>query len=241
MLRLRSCRRAARRHLLVLAVACSALVGALQASAAEPGELLAMPATPAAGSGVVTLSTNDYRIGPSDQLEIDVFQIEELSGVERVNSRGYIKMPLIGSVKVAGLTQGEAENLITGLYSEEYLEDPQVNIDIIEYASQQVTVMGAVKRPGVFALKGRTTLLQALAMAKGLDGLPDKEGIIIFRANTEGKVVGYVVDLAQIENGQQGDPEVIGSDKIVVPVAGVASGIKGITDTLRGFVGFQRY
>ena len=165
------------------------VISAEQASAAdaEPGELRAMPATPAEGSGVVTLSTNDYRIGPSDQLEIDVFQIEELSGVERVNSRGYIKMPLIGSVKVAGLTQGEAENLITGLYSEEYLEDPQVNIDIIEYASQQVTVMGAVKRPGVFALKGRTTLLQALAMAKGLDGLPDKEGIIIFRREHRGQ------------------------------------------------------
>ena len=246
MLRLRRYRGDPLQHLLLLLLVLmgfTTVISAEQASAAdaEPGELRAMPATPAEGSGVVTLSTNDYRIGPSDQLEIDVFQIEELSGVERVNSRGYIKMPLIGSVKVAGLTQGEAENLITGLYSDEYLEDPQVNIDIIEYASQQVTVMGAVKKPGVFALKGRTTLLQALAMAKGLDGLPDKEGIIIFRANTAGKVVGYVVDLAQIESGLQGDPEVIGSDKIVVPVAGVASGIKGITDTLRGFVGFQRY
>ena len=229
--------------LLVLVMGCSAAVSAEQESAvsAGPGELHAMPATPAAGSGVVALSANDYRIGPSDQLEIDVFQIEELSGVERVNSRGYIKMPLIGSVKVAGLTQGEAEYLITQLFSEDYLEDPQVNIDIIEYASQQVTVMGAVKKPGVFALKGRTTLLQALAMAEGLEGLPDKDGIIIFRANKAGDVVGYVVNLEQIESGAAGDPEVIGSDKIVVPVAGVASGIKGLTDTLRGFVGFQSF
>ena len=229
--------------LLVLVMGCSAAVSAEQESAvsAGPGDLRAMPATPAAGSGIVALSANDYRIGPSDQLEIDVFQIEELSGVERVNSRGYIKMPLIGSVKVAGLTQGEAEYLITQLFSEDYLEDPQVNIDIIEYASQQVTVMGAVKKPGVFALKGRTTLLQALAMAEGLEGLPDKDGIIIFRANKAGDVVGYVVNLEQIESGAAGDPEVIGSDKIVVPVAGVASGIKGLTDTLRGFVGFQSF
>ena len=112
MLKLRRYKRVVCQHLLMVAVVCGAMVFAAQASAVEPGELRAMPATPAPGSGVVTLSTNDYRIGPSDQLEIDVFQIEELSGVERVNSRGYIKMPLIGSVKVAGLTQGEAENLI---------------------------------------------------------------------------------------------------------------------------------
>ena len=61
--------------LVVLAMGCSTAVSAEQESPAdaEPGELRAMPATPAEGSGVVTLSTNDYRIGPSDQLEIDVF------------------------------------------------------------------------------------------------------------------------------------------------------------------------
>lgn len=62
--------------LLLLVMGFTTVISAEQASAAEPGELRAMPATPAEGSGVVTLSTNDYRIGPSDQLEIDVFQIE---------------------------------------------------------------------------------------------------------------------------------------------------------------------
>jgi polysaccharide export outer membrane protein len=204
-------------------------------------ELQAMPATPAEGSGAVVLSSNDYRIGPSDQLEIDVFQIAELSGVERVNSRGYIKMPLIGSVQVSGLTQEEAEYLIAELYAVDYLEDPQVNIDIVDYASQQVTVMGAVERPGVFPLKGKTTLLQALAFAGGTARLAHEEGVVVFRANKEGVVVGYVVDLEQIQEGLKGDPEVIGSDKIVVPESGSASALKGITDTLRGFVGFERY
>ena len=54
-------------------------------------EMRTMPAVPDEGAGTVLISTTDYRIGPSDQLEIDIFQIEELSGVERVNSRGYIR------------------------------------------------------------------------------------------------------------------------------------------------------
>ena len=64
-----------------------------------------MPLTPEDGSGAVALSTSDYILGPSDLLQIDVFQVDELSGTERINAAGYIKMPLIGSVKVAGLTQ----------------------------------------------------------------------------------------------------------------------------------------
>jgi polysaccharide biosynthesis/export protein len=215
---------------------------AWSAAADDAGEngMRTMPATAEEGSGAVVISNSDYHIGPSDQLQIDIFHVEELSGVERVNSRGYIKMPLIGDVKVAGLTQEAAEDMIADLYAVEYLQDPQVNIDIVEYVSQQVTIIGSVERPGVFPLKGKTTLMQALAMAGGPAHLADEEGIVVFRANAEGLVTGYQVNLEQIQQGIKGDPEVIGNDKIVVPESGSAATIKGVTDTLRGFVGFKR-
>jgi polysaccharide biosynthesis/export protein len=205
------------------------------------GTMPAMPIVPAAGSGAVVISENDYRIGPSDVLEIDVFQVEELSGTERVNSRGYIKMPLIGSVKVAGLTREEAEDFIAELYSRDYLQDPQVNIDIAEYFSQQVTILGSIKSPGVYALSGKTTLMQALAMAGGTGRLADEEEIIVFRTDKHGSVIGYIVNLEEIQKGIKSDPEIIGNDRIVVPESGSKSLIKGVTDTLRGFVGFKPY
>ena len=204
-------------------------------------EMTSLPAVPHTGSGAIVLPESDYQIGPADELDISVFQVEELSGVEKVNSRGYIRMPLLGPVKVAGLTREEAEDLLAELYSQQYLQDPQVNIDIIDYASRQVTLIGAVEQPGVYPLKGQTTLLQALAMAGGLERLADEEEIVVFRSNADGEVVGYQVNLDDITSGDKRDPEVVGNDRIVVPESGSKSVIKGVTDTLRGFVGFTTF
>lgn len=200
-----------------------------------------MPLTPEDGSGAVALSTSDYILGPSDLLQIDVFQVDELSGTERINAAGYIKMPLIGLVKVAGLSREQSEDLITELYAEAYLQDPQVNIDIMEYVSHQITVLGHVTNPGVYPLKGKTTLLQALAMAGDAGALADEEEVVVFRSDESGVVVGYVVNLEDVLAGTVVDPEIIGNDKVVVPVSGSKSFIKGITDTLRGFVGFATF
>lgn len=200
-----------------------------------------LPLVPEAGSGAVIISNQDYHIGPSDELNIEVFQVPDLSGVERVNSRGYINMPLIGSVRVGGLTNEQAEELIAGLLGKDYLQNPQVNIDIIEYVSQQVVVIGSVKNPGVYPLKGRTTLLQVIALAGGAGSIAKEEEIVVFRADKQGAVVGYVVNLQEIQEGKKKDPEVIGNDRIVVPESGSRAMIKGVSDTLRGFIGFRPY
>ena len=65
----------------------------------------------------------DYRIGPNDLLLIEVIQVEELSGQERVNAGGQIILPLIGAVTVGGLTQSEAEQLIAQELARDYLQD----------------------------------------------------------------------------------------------------------------------
>ena len=229
-----------------IAILCSVvglLLGAVPLTWSAGSEMSSapMPLTPEDGSGAVALSTSDYILGPSDLLQIDVFQVDELSGTERINAAGYIKMPLIGLVKVAGLSREQSEDLITELYAEGYLQDPQVNIDIMEYVSHQITVLGHVTNPGVYPLKGKTTLLQALAMAGDAGALADEEEVVVFRSDEFGVVVGYVVNLEDVLAGTAIDPEIIGNDKVVVPVSGSKSFIKGITDTLRGFVGFASF
>lgn len=179
--------------------------------------------------------TRTYRIGPYDLLTIEVFQVEALSSQERVSEEGMVVMPLIGNVKVGGLTTGEAEKAIADLYARSYLQNPQVNIFVMEYASQKVTVLGHVKKAGVFPLTGQTTLMQAVAMAGGLDDVAKKDEIVVFRRQQGGDVNAYVVDLAAIEEGRLTDPMIVGDDRIVVPKSGAKVLTKTIGNVLTGW------
>jgi polysaccharide export outer membrane protein len=169
-------------------------------------------------------------------LKIEVFEVDELSSEERVSEDGVIVMPLVGAVTVGGFTPREAEQEIAKILGKSYLQNPQVNIFVSEYASQDVTVAGAVKEPGVFPLEGRTTLLQAIAMAGGLDEYAKDNEVVIFRGQGTPSAKAYVVDLERVQDGSQGDPVLIGDDRVVVPESGTRVFIEGVTKTLRGFV-----
>ena len=186
-------------------------------------------------------SNAEYHIGPQDLLTVEVFQVEELSSRERVDAAGNIVMPLIGPVRVGGLSREQAEATIAAELARDYLHDPQVNIFIEEYASQRVTVAGAVNKPGVFPITGPTTLVQALAMAGGVTSVANEEEILLFRKLDDDKVQAYVMNLEKIGRGELRDPEVAGSDRIIVPESGSAVFFKGFTDTLRGFVRIPVY
>lgn len=113
-------------------------------------------------------SSRDYKIGPQDLLEISVFEVEKLNKTVRVSSQGNINLPLIGILKVKGLTADELEKEIRSLLADKYLQDPQVTVMIKEYRNQRISVMGAVKNPNVFDVTGPKTVLEILAMAGGL-------------------------------------------------------------------------
>lgn len=113
-------------------------------------------------------SSRDYRIGPQDLLEISVFEVEKLNKTARVSAQGNINVPLIGTLRVKGLTAEELEKEIRNLLADKYLQDPQVTVLIKEYRNQRISVMGAVKNPSVFEVTGAKTVLDMLAMAGGL-------------------------------------------------------------------------
>jgi len=119
----------------------------------------------------------DYKIGPQDLLEISVFEVEKLNKIVRVSSQGNINLPLLGILKVKGLTTEELEKEIRNLLAEKYIRDPQVNVLIKEYRNQRISVMGAVKNPGVFDVTGTKTILDMLAIA---GGLRDDAGQLLF-------------------------------------------------------------
>jgi len=112
----------------------------------------------------------DYRIGPEDLLEVSVFEDEKLNKMVRVSSQGNISLPLLGILRVKGLTPYELEKEIRELLAEKYFQNPNVSVFIKEYRSQRISVMGAVEKSGVFDVTGQKTVLDILAMAGGLKG-----------------------------------------------------------------------
>lgn len=183
--------------------------------------------------------TWEYRIGANDLLKVSIFRVKELSSRKRVNSQGMITLPLIGQIRVGGLTVGEAQNLISERLKQGFLQEPQVNVYIEEQTSQRVTVSGAVTKPGVFPIAGAITLLQAIALAGGPTSLASTNEVIVLRTDTEGRDRIYIADFREIERGDRADPLLSRDDRIIVPESDSRIFIKGLTETLRGFVPSQ--
>lgn len=174
---------------------------------------------------------SEYRIGPQDLLEISVFQVADLNRTVRVNTSGDISLPLIGVLNAGGLTVQELEAKIAQSLDAKFLQDPQVTVFVKEFTSQRVTLEGSVKKPGIYPLTGRTTLLQAIAMAEGLDPLADLKGIVIFRV-VEGKKMGARFDMKAIRSGTAADPQVYGDDIIVIDQSGSKTAFRRIMESL---------
>lgn len=169
-------------------------------------------ATSASGS----TASGEYRIGATDLLRINVFRVPDLSFEEiRVDASGVIQMPLIGTVQAEGLTPDELSESLAARLGAQYLRNPQITVTVLEAASQKITVDGAVTQPGVYEMQGRTTLLQAVAMARGPIAGADLNSVVIFRT-IEGERQFAVFDLAAIRAGEAPDPVVLGDDVIVV-------------------------
>ena len=174
---------------------------------------------------------SEYRIGAQDLLEISVFQVTELNRIVRVNTSGDISLPLVGVMRAGGRTVQELEADIAKNLDAKFLQNPQVTVFVKEFTSQRVTLEGSVKKPGIYPLTGRTTLLQAIAMAEGLDPLADLKGIVIFRM-VEGKKMGARFDIKAIRSGNAADPQVYGDDIIVIDQSGSKTAFRRLMESL---------
>jgi polysaccharide export outer membrane protein len=215
--------------LLALAGGCrSARIDSATVQQAEhtqvPALAGALPAAPVIGS-------TDYRVGGLDVLDVEVYGAEDLTRSVRVSESGEISLPLIGRVHAGGLTASELENEIARRLKEHYMEDPQVSVFVKEYMSQRVTVEGAVRKPGIFSLTGRTSLLQIIALSEGLDDLANPAGIVIYR-RLEGKRYAAAFDIREVRAGRMVDPEVLGDDIVVVDYSGPRSNLRDFLYTV---------
>ncbi len=156
-----------------------------------------------------------YKIGPQDVLDISVFKVAELSKTVQVADSGSINLPLVGEIPAAGKTAQDIERDLTKKLGAKYLQSPQVTVFVKEYNSQRVTVDGAVKKPGVYPIRGKTSLVQIIAMAEGLDSNRASSDVVVFR-NVDGKRSAARFDLDEIRAGRAEDPVMQQGDVVVV-------------------------
>ena len=117
----------------------------------------------------------DLPVGTGDLLEVSVFEVEELSRIRlRVPGRGVIALPLIGQIQAAGRTTAELEGEIRGRLQRKFMHDPQVSVFLQEHNSQRISVIGAVRKGGVFNLNRPLRLADALALAEGITEEADR-------------------------------------------------------------------
>lgn len=176
----------------------------------------AVPLVDPAALSAATAMQPSYTIGQGDVLRVNVFQVPDLSvEAAAVDASGQVSLPLLGSVDAAGLTTNEFAARIQSDLRRSYLQDPRVSVAVTQSASRKITVDGAVEDPGVFEMRGRTTLVQAVAMAKGVERIADTRRVAVFRTVDQQPMVA-VFDLAAIRAGQMPDPVMEGDDIIVV-------------------------
>jgi len=147
----------------------------------------------------------DYRISSADLIAVTVYQDLEMNRKVRVNANGTVSMPLIGAVKVGGMTLIEAQAVIEAKLAQ-YLVSPQVSLFIEEYGNKTVFVMGEVAKPGSYPIptESRMTVLEAISTAGGFTPIAAQDRTRVLR-NVNGVSISYTIEIKAIT--QQGQKE----------------------------------
>jgi len=183
----------------------------------------------APGALSATSGNSGYLVGPTDILEISVFKVPELSKSVQVAGTGTINLPLLGEVQASGKTASEIEKDLTRQLGAKYLKSPQVTVYVKEHNSQRVTVEGAVRKPGMYPIRGKLSLVQLLATAEGVDKDIYSKDVTVFRT-VDGNRTSQVYDIDAIREGKADDPPLRQGDLVVVDTSAAKSALQ---NTLR--------
>ncbi|HVV73240.1 MAG TPA: polysaccharide biosynthesis/export family protein [Verrucomicrobiae bacterium] len=169
-------------------------------------------------SGSLTATSPQYVLQPGDVVQVKVYQEDDLTAVSRIGKDGSITMPLVGSVKVVSNSLENATIIIRDLLAKDYLVDPQVNLNVTEFAKRRFTVLGQVQKPGTYDMPAdeAVTLLQAIATAGGYTRIANSHRITVQRAEKTGKKL-IRLDAEALAADKNSKPfQVLADDVIVV-------------------------
>jgi protein involved in polysaccharide export with SLBB domain len=126
-----------------------------------------------------------YQLSANDQIAVEVFGEDDLRTATRLDADGVVSLPLLGAVRLGGLTLHQAATRLTELYGRDYLVNPKVNVSLVGYAKRRFTILGQVNRPGSYDMPEGSPegidLLEAVAMAGGYTRIAAPERISVRR------------------------------------------------------------
>jgi polysaccharide export outer membrane protein len=168
----------------------------------------------------VSEPSSNYQVGPENALQIDVYygKSEKISQKVRVSAGGMIQFPLVGDVAVAGLTVAEVQEKLRRLLEKDYLVNPQVTVYIEEYST--VSIVGEVKTPGVYPIRGRLTVVELISLAGGFSKIASPNKVKVVRTHPDGTKEEIAVRVKDIMNKHSGDQEdvlLVSGDLVIVP------------------------
>jgi polysaccharide export outer membrane protein len=197
---------------------------------AEPSDVR-LPSPAYTAAPIIARGTIAYKIGAQDVLDITVFKVPELSRSVQVADAGTVNLPLLGEVLAAGKTEREFERELTWKLGAKYLASPHVTVIVREYNSQRVTIEGAVAKPGLYPIRGKTSLLQFIAMAGGTDAAVASSDVAVFR-RINGNRYAAAFDIDRIRAGEAEDPAIQSGDVIVVSTSGMKAAFNNVLKVL---------
>jgi len=141
--------------------------------------LAALPVLAQGGGG----KNPGYRIGPKDLVGVQVFEVPELNVERRVTEDGKINLPLVGDLPATGFTEQELADRLKAILEQKLLQRASVSVEVKEFRSKPIAVIGAVRQPGNLAFSGRWTLIEAITAAGGLAENHGNEIYVLRRAD----------------------------------------------------------
>ena len=156
--------------------------------------------------GVGMIVGSNYVLKPSDVIEIDVYQEQDLNKTVRIEGDGTVSLALVGKVKVAGMTVAESKSLVTNLYNRDYLVDPQISVLVVSFSPKVIRILGSVNRPGVVEIPHDRDMMltEAMAMVNGITRLGNPKSLKIKRVDENGRSRQMEVNFTKIVT----DPDV---------------------------------
>jgi polysaccharide export outer membrane protein len=207
-----------RKSLLVLSIA-GALAGCARHEPLQSTSRLAVVSgesvLPAPDRQDLIAADRPALIGPLDTIQVDVFNIPDLSREMQVDTSGRIAMPLAGTIDARGKTAEELSEVIEAALRARYVRDPDVVINIKSSVSQVVTVDGQVVEPGLYPVTNQMTLMRVIASAKGFSEFARQDDVVILRTVGSQRMAG-LYNVEAIRRGAYDDPPVFANDVVIV-------------------------
>ena len=147
-----------------------------------------------------------HTLAPADRIRVSVYQEDDLTSLTRIDARGRINLPLLGEVTVGNLTVIEAQAVIQNAYKAgRYLRNPQVTVNVEEYAPREVSIQGQIRTPGRYTLpiESTFTVVELVTKAGGITDIGKGSAVSVTRVLPDGSKKIFVIDVDNVIKGKK--------------------------------------